>query len=328
MVDMIDRAGMKAEMGALLRDAEVSPKKFVALYLLLTAALGYIDALTGSMTAGAYNSPLGLFVSILTFLLLAVLEVGIFLYCLKVRRRERAEYSTLFDGFSFAGRVIGLAVLQCLFVFLWSLLLVIPGIVASYRYRFAYLNLCENPEIGCMDALELSKQQTNGHKLDLLALDISYFGWGLLSAFPTLVYELIYYFQSMDTVYQAITSGLTDLDALVFAGPSAVALLVCFLWSAVVSIFYLPTYYCVLTGYYEIAKCASGATPLFEQGGTPGINAPFGDYVYTSSDDDQSVQEGSSEHGSGRDENRQDGAGGYDESGQDGDGQDGDGHSL
>ena len=49
-----------------------------------------------------------------------------------------------------------------IFISLWTLLLVVPGIVAAYRYRFAMLNLCENPEIGVMEALNMSKAQTAG----------------------------------------------------------------------------------------------------------------------------------------------------------------------
>ena len=89
-------------------------------------------------------------------------------------------YSTLFDGFGFTGKIILLNLVTGLFVFLWSLLLVIPGIIAIYRYRFALYNLCENPELGVMDALRLSKQQTMGFKLDLFVLDVTFIGWGLL----------------------------------------------------------------------------------------------------------------------------------------------------
>ena len=51
------------------------------------------------------------------------------------------------------------------------------GIVAAYRYRFAMLNLCENPEIGVMEALNMSKAQTLGFKWQLFVLDLSFLGW-------------------------------------------------------------------------------------------------------------------------------------------------------
>ena len=54
------------------------------------------------------------------------------------------------------------------------------GIVAAYRYRFAMLNLCENPEIGVMEALNMSKAQTLGFKWQLFVLDLSFIGWNIL----------------------------------------------------------------------------------------------------------------------------------------------------
>ena len=66
------------------------------------------------------------------------------------------------------------------FIVLWSMLLVIPGIIAAYRYRFAVLNLCENPELGVMEALNMSKAQTSGYKGQLFMLDLSFIGWAIL----------------------------------------------------------------------------------------------------------------------------------------------------
>ena len=54
----------------------------------------------------ALSNPLGLFVWILVSLLALILEAGCWLYCAAIRRGERTEYLTLFDGFSFAGRLI------------------------------------------------------------------------------------------------------------------------------------------------------------------------------------------------------------------------------
>lgn len=99
-----------------------------------------------------------------------VLSAGFVLYCMAVRRGQRAEFLTLFDGFSFVGKVIGLNIVIGVFTFLWSLLFVIPGIIASYRYRFALYNLYENPGIGIMEALDMSKQQTVGYKSQLFVL--------------------------------------------------------------------------------------------------------------------------------------------------------------
>ena len=73
-------------------------------------------------------------------------------------------------------------IVQYIFVFLWTLLFIVPGIVAAYRYRFAILNLCENPEIGVMEAINMSKAQTAGFKWQLFVLDLSFIGWALLAS--------------------------------------------------------------------------------------------------------------------------------------------------
>ena len=255
--EVIDRRGLKQEMKELLRNAEVSPKGFVAVYLLLSLVMNMVDSLANSGTMVSYGNPLGIFVRILTSLLGAVLAVGFILYCMAVRRSQRAEYLTLFDGFSFAGRIIGLAVLQTFFVALWSCLFVIPGIVAGYRYQFAYYNLCENPELGCMDALDMSKKQTMGYKGQLFMLDLSYIGWGLLAALPLTVWMG---YLSYITTYSALSGEM--IAAVPSAGVTLLVDLLCSLWAAAVQIFYLPAYQCVQLGYYETAKRTSGVTPL------------------------------------------------------------------
>ena len=87
-------------------------------------------------------------------------------------------------------------------MFLWSLLFIIPGIIAGYRYRFALYNLCENPEMGVMEALNMSKAQTRGHKWELFVLDLSFLGWELLCTLPMLIgFSLVFFFtHSADTV--------------------------------------------------------------------------------------------------------------------------------
>ena len=255
MGEVIDRPGLKAEMKELLRSAEVSPKGFAAVYLLLTLVMTMVDAVA-NVSGISYANPLGIFVRILTSLLGAVLSFGFILYCMAVRQGQRAEYLTLFDGFSFAGKVIGLAIVQAFFIFLWSCLFFIPGVIAAYRYQFAYFNLCENPELGCMDALDLSKKQTMGYKGQMFALDLSYFGWGMLAALPMSIWAGY-------LSYTATFTLLTGTGSLPLStGLSLGASLLCGLWAVAVQIFYLPTYQCTQLGYYETAKRTSGVSPV------------------------------------------------------------------
>ena len=198
-----------------------------------------------------------MFVSILTSLLGMVLSAGFVLYCMAVRRGERAEYLTLFDGFSFVGRIILLNIVEYLFIFLWSLLFVIPGIIAAYRYRFALYDLYENPGIGVMEALEMSKQQTLGYKGQLFLLDLSYTGWYLLASLPALI-QVGYIYAAVFQDPGYFLADPTRVYALSLPLPLPVQVLLGCLWPLAVALFYLPVYQCTELGYFDIAKHTSG----------------------------------------------------------------------
>ena len=66
--------------------------------------------------------------------------------------------------------------------FLWSLLLIIPGIVKAYEYRMIPYLLAENPELTSEEAFRLSRELMDGQKLDAFILDLSFIGWHILSA--------------------------------------------------------------------------------------------------------------------------------------------------
>jgi uncharacterized membrane protein len=67
-------------------------------------------------------------------------------------------------------------------IFLWSLLLVIPGIIKSYEYRMIPYLLAENPNMNPDRAFEISKMMTDGEKFEIFVLDLSFIGWYMLGA--------------------------------------------------------------------------------------------------------------------------------------------------
>ena len=265
--ELIDRKGMKAEVREMLSGAQVSPRAITALYCGLLLVLNMVSAFAGD------TGFLSTFVTILTSLLNVILGAGFAMYCMAIRRSERAEYITLFDGFSFVGKLIGLTIVTALFIWLWSMLFIIPGIIAAYRYRFAPYNLYENPGIGVMEALEMSKRQTMGYKGQLFALGLSYLGWTLLASLPAIVeVGMLYYglfssaFDYMNGTIAAIPADISTFAVL----PAWLWTLIISLWSMAVSLFYLPNYQCVELGYYETAKRTSGVGAGAE---TPAIGA-------------------------------------------------------
>lgn len=78
------------------------------------------------------------------------------------------------------GRVLGIELLKTVFVFLWALLLIVPGIIKAYSYAMTEYIAEDNPELGPSECIDRSKAMMEGHKMDLFLLDLSYIGWILL----------------------------------------------------------------------------------------------------------------------------------------------------
>ena len=260
----LDLNRLKADTKTLLADARVSPKAMVALYLGILLVLDLLAYIGSSST-----EILSTFLSILTGLVSMVLSGGFAMYCMAVRRGERAEFFTLFDGFSMAGKLILLTLLQSVTIALFSMLFLIPGIVAAYRYRFALYNLYENPEISALQAMRMSHKQTTGYKMQLFRMDMSYLGWFLLAGLP--LWAESFWYNSEAMPYLLSGAALPETFAVYSALPDWGWLIVTGLWQLAVSIFYMAHMQCVELGYFEAAKASSGVSavrrdPPFESG--------------------------------------------------------------
>lgn len=71
-----------------------------------------------------------------------------------------------------------------IFIALWSLLLVVPGIIAAYRYRMALFLLLDNPEKSALACISESKRMMTGRKAELFVMDLSFIGWYILEIIP------------------------------------------------------------------------------------------------------------------------------------------------
>lgn len=111
------------------------------------------------------------------------LEVGGRKYFIKSAQYEDSSgcFKYAFDRENYMG-IIKAMLLRGVQNFLWYLLLIIPGIVKSYAYSMVPYILAENPNMGASEAIELSCDMTEGHKLDMFVLDLSFIGWYLLGA--------------------------------------------------------------------------------------------------------------------------------------------------
>lgn len=184
---------------------------FAGLYhSMFTGSLDQFEAAKNALISGP--TFLVYFLQLLLSLAGMVFSTGFMWYCLGLARRQPGSYINLFDAFSDAGRVILTGILISVFVFLWSLLLIIPGIIAAYRYRMAYFILLDHPDVGALEAISMSKAMMRGHKMELFVLDLSFLGWALLVPFTFGILGLWvapYYTASIGNFYDMLSGRFT-----------------------------------------------------------------------------------------------------------------------
>ena len=100
-----------------------------------------------------------------------------------VIRGIKLDFARLFDGFKDYGRILGTMLLTTVYTFLWTLLLVIPGIMKSYSYAMTLFILKDYPELQYDAAIEKSMAMMSGHKMKMFLLDLSFIGWAILCCF-------------------------------------------------------------------------------------------------------------------------------------------------
>jgi len=131
-----------------------------------------------------YLTVVGSIASILgfvNFILGGVLELGHTAFLLKQQDRQALSVKELFSQFHRFGQGFLQALLRGLYVFLWSLLFVIPGVVKTYSYFMTPYIMIDYPELSANEAITWSRQAMDGHKFDLFCLHLSFIGWAILS---------------------------------------------------------------------------------------------------------------------------------------------------
>ena len=99
------------------------------------------------------------------------------------RDRGAVYYWQVFSQFGRVWAGLCMQLLRWLFVFLWSLLFIIPGIIAFYSYSMTAYIMIDHPEYGAYEAIMASKEMMRGHKWRLFCLHFSFIGWSLLCCF-------------------------------------------------------------------------------------------------------------------------------------------------
>lgn len=118
---------------------------------------------------------------ILTYVISSAFALGLVSFFLSFARYSHRPVSDIFYGFNHIIKAFVLMILTTVFTLLWTLLLIVPGIIASFRYSMAYYILRDNPEISPLEAIRRSKAMMDGHKWRYFVLNLTFIGWTLLA---------------------------------------------------------------------------------------------------------------------------------------------------
>jgi len=130
------------------------------IYTLLTTTSGTLRAHGSFLTLS----------STLTLIIGGPLALGAAIFSLTIARGKEGNLGQLFDGFNHFATALVTYLLMLLYVFLWLLLLIVPGIIAALGYSMTFYILADDPQIKPQDALKKSKSMMDGHKEKLFYL--------------------------------------------------------------------------------------------------------------------------------------------------------------
>ena len=121
-----------------------------------------------------------LLLMIVSFFLTATFSLSNHYVYLKVANDISPKISDSFYGFKDFGSALKLYFLMTLYITLWTLLFIVPGIIKTYQYSMAPYILAQNPGMSAKECLDKSKEMTEGYKFSLFLLDLSFIGWNIL----------------------------------------------------------------------------------------------------------------------------------------------------
>lgn len=141
--------------------------------------------------------------AILEFLVIPCFAMSMVIFSLNVARKRPVAVADFGKGFAYFAPCVLLNFLNGLFISLWSLLLIVPGIVRSYAYALSFYVLADNPNFSQSEAREESIRLMEDNKLRLFYLQLSMLGWFLLSVltFGILLFYTIPYYQVATAVF-------------------------------------------------------------------------------------------------------------------------------
>ncbi len=138
-----------------------------------------------------------------------VFSVGFALFWLSIIRQKDVKKSLIFSGFKIFWKCFAVYFMKMIFILLWYLLLIFPGIMALCSYAMTSFIIADNPEVRIFDAINQSKKMMYGYRWKLFCLYWRFFGWMLLCGL-TCGIGILWLFPYMGTTFACFYEEIKD----------------------------------------------------------------------------------------------------------------------
>lgn len=159
----------------LKQKAKEQIKGKIGILFLISLLIGLIAGIAGAVLGSIPGG--GLVVSVI---ITPAFSLSLMRVYLMVAQGEKPEVKDTFSGFDDFWSAFKVTFLVGLYTFLWSLLFVIPGIIKTFSYSMSLYILAENKGKSAKECIKESMEMTDGHKMELFVLGLSFIGWALL----------------------------------------------------------------------------------------------------------------------------------------------------
>ncbi|OOE14646.1 DUF975 family protein [Fictibacillus arsenicus] len=175
----------KQQLKGQWRQAALFTLLFGAIYYVIPLMIeinlsgGFENWISTDATSGATASTF-----VITLVLLPLYIGYLWTFLSVIRTGEKIKLSGLLQAFSEISmylKILGTYLLMMVYMFLWFLLLIIPGVIKAFAYSQTYFVLKDNPDIGINTAITKSRKLMHGYKWKYFLLQLSFIGWILLS---------------------------------------------------------------------------------------------------------------------------------------------------
>ena len=188
----------------------------IGILFLITLIIAAISAVAGGVLGMVpYLGPVAAAIVVTPAFALSIVRVY-----LNVVAGGTPEVGDAFTGFDDFWAAFKVQFLVGLFTYLWTLLLIVPGIIKSLSYSMSMYVLAENKGKSARECIKESMEMTKGHKWELFMLDLSFFGWALLvvlTAGIASIWVAPYIQATLANAYNALKAKDAPVDAAVIA---------------------------------------------------------------------------------------------------------------